>query len=190
MERAWPLWIRLIIEFLGTFVLVTVAAGSCVINAYFGGSPISRVATVIAPGAVVMAMIYTWGPLSGCTSMPRSPPVSRPAGSSRRAGLCRTGWLSSPGRSALPCSCRRCSVTSPRVGVPDLQARRGLAGIRHRDRHDGPGRFCCIASTPGRSVAGHLAMATGIDLRRRTRSHHGRGSGRVVVHGCVGFPRQ
>jgi len=111
-------------------------------------------------------------------------------GVSRRAGLCRTGWLSSPGRSALPCSCRRCSVTSPRVGVPDLQARRGLAGIRHRDRHDGPGRFCCIASTPGRSVAGHLAMATGIDLRRRTRSHHGRGSGRVVVHGCVGFPRQ
>jgi hypothetical protein len=104
--------------------------------------------TGIAPGAVVMAMIYTWGPLSGCTSMPRSPPVSRPAGSFRRAGLCRTGWLSSPGRSALSCSCRRCSVTSPWVGVPDLRARRGLAGIRHRDRHDGPGRFCCIASTP------------------------------------------
>jgi Major intrinsic protein len=52
----------------------------------------------------------------------------------------------------------------------------------------GPGRFCCIASTRGRSVAGHLAMAMGIDLRRRTRSHHGRGSGRVVVHGCVGLP--
>jgi aquaporin Z len=60
-----PLWIRLIIEFLGTFVLVTVAAGPGVINHYAGGNPISRTAAVIAPGAVVMAMIYAWGPLSG-----------------------------------------------------------------------------------------------------------------------------
>jgi aquaporin Z len=63
--RPRPLWIRLIIEFLGTFVLVTVAAGSGVINHYAGGGPISRTAAVIAPGAVVMAMIYAWGPLSG-----------------------------------------------------------------------------------------------------------------------------
>src|SRR5450432_2361942 len=63
--RQRPLWIRLIIEFLGTFVLVTVAAGSGVINHYVGGGPISRAAGVIAPGAVVMAMIYAWGPLSG-----------------------------------------------------------------------------------------------------------------------------
>jgi aquaporin Z len=59
------LWIRLIIEFIGTFVLVTVAAGAGVINQYAGGGPISRAAAVIAPGAVVMAMIYAWGPLSG-----------------------------------------------------------------------------------------------------------------------------
>jgi aquaporin Z len=59
------LWIRLIIEFLGTFILVTVAAGAGVINHYVGGGPISRTAAVIAPGAVVMAMIYAWGPLSG-----------------------------------------------------------------------------------------------------------------------------
>jgi hypothetical protein len=39
-------------------VLVTVAAGSGVINHYVGGGPISRTAAVIAPGAVVMAMIY------------------------------------------------------------------------------------------------------------------------------------
>ena len=32
--RQRPLWIRLIIEFLGTFILVTVAAGSGVINHY------------------------------------------------------------------------------------------------------------------------------------------------------------
>jgi aquaporin Z len=63
--RSRPLWIRLIIEFLGTFILVTVAAGSGVINHYAGGSPISRTAAVIAPGAVVMALIYAWGPLSG-----------------------------------------------------------------------------------------------------------------------------
>src|SRR6266852_5173807 len=60
-----PLWIRLIIEFLGTFALVTVAAGSGVINMYAGGGPISRTAAVIAPGALVMALIYAWGPLSG-----------------------------------------------------------------------------------------------------------------------------
>jgi len=59
------LWIRLIIEFLGTLVLVTVAAGAGVINHYAGGGPISRTAAVIAPGAAVMAMIYAWGPLSG-----------------------------------------------------------------------------------------------------------------------------
>src|SRR6266705_3682786 len=60
-----PLWIRQIMEFLGTCLLVTVAAGSGVINHYVGGGPISRTAAVIAPGAVVMAMIYAWGPLSG-----------------------------------------------------------------------------------------------------------------------------
>ena len=63
--RSRPLWIRLIIEFVGTFVLVTVAAGSGVITHYVGGGPISRTAAVIAPGAAVMAMIYAWGPLSG-----------------------------------------------------------------------------------------------------------------------------
>ena len=37
--RERPLWIRLIIEFLGALVLVTVAAGSGVINHYAGGNP-------------------------------------------------------------------------------------------------------------------------------------------------------
>src|SRR5215470_9308211 len=63
--RPRPLWIRLIIEFLGTLVLVTVAAGAGVINHYAGGGPISRTAAVIAPGGAVMAIIYAWGPLSG-----------------------------------------------------------------------------------------------------------------------------
>jgi aquaporin Z len=63
--RERPLRIRVIIEFLGTFVLVTVAAGSGVINHYAGDTPVSRAAAVIAPGVAVMAMIYAWGPLSG-----------------------------------------------------------------------------------------------------------------------------
>ena len=63
--RQRPLWIRVIIEFLGTALLVTVAAGSGVINRYVGSDPISRTAAVIAPGALVMALIYAWGPLSG-----------------------------------------------------------------------------------------------------------------------------
>jgi aquaporin Z len=63
--RHRPLWLRVIVEFFGTFILVTVAAGSGVINHYVGTDPISRTAAVIAPGAVVMAMIYALGPLSG-----------------------------------------------------------------------------------------------------------------------------
>jgi aquaporin Z len=63
--RSRPLYIRVIIEFLGTFLLVTVAAGAGVISYYAGGHPISRTAAVIAPGALVMALIYAWGPLSG-----------------------------------------------------------------------------------------------------------------------------
>src|SRR6185437_9936624 len=63
--RQRPLWIRLIIEFAGTFLLVTVAAGAGVINHYAGGGPITRGAAVVAPGLLVMALIYAWGPLSG-----------------------------------------------------------------------------------------------------------------------------
>jgi aquaporin Z len=68
--REHPFWIRLIVEGVGTFVLVCVAAGSGVINQYYlvqhlPPGPISRTAAVVAPGAVVMAMIYALGPLSG-----------------------------------------------------------------------------------------------------------------------------
>jgi aquaporin Z len=39
-----------------------------VINHCVGNSPISRTAAVIAPGAVVMAMIYALGRCPACTS--------------------------------------------------------------------------------------------------------------------------
>jgi len=60
-----PLATRVIIEFLGTALLVTVAAGAGVINRYAGGNTISRTAAVVSPGALVMVLIYAWGPLSG-----------------------------------------------------------------------------------------------------------------------------
>src|SRR5262249_58354581 len=63
--RQRPLWIRLIIEFVGTFVLVTVAAGSGVNNHYGGGGPIILAATVIPPVAVVMGICHTSCPLLG-----------------------------------------------------------------------------------------------------------------------------
>lgn len=36
-----PLWIRVIVELIGTFILVTVAAGAGVINQFAGGNPVS-----------------------------------------------------------------------------------------------------------------------------------------------------
>jgi aquaporin Z len=63
--KSRPLRIRLIIEFFGTFLLVTVATGSGVIDHYAGGQPVTKAAAFIAPGLLVMALIYAWGPLSG-----------------------------------------------------------------------------------------------------------------------------
>ena len=60
-----PLQLRMLVELLGTFLLVVVAAGSGVINRFAGGEPVTRAAAVVAPGALVMALIYAWGPLSG-----------------------------------------------------------------------------------------------------------------------------
>ena len=65
MLRSRPLSIRLIVEFIGSFLLVTVVVGAGVINHYAGGQPVTRAAAAIAAGALVMALIYAWGPLSG-----------------------------------------------------------------------------------------------------------------------------
>ncbi len=68
--RQHPFGIRLLVEFVGTFFLVCVAAGSGVINHYIERTsqlpaPIPHTSAVIAPGALVMALIYALGPLSG-----------------------------------------------------------------------------------------------------------------------------
>jgi aquaporin Z len=57
-------WRRLISEFVGTFLLVVVAAGGGVINAYSNGQ-IERAAAVTAPALMVMAIILFMGGISG-----------------------------------------------------------------------------------------------------------------------------
>lgn len=57
-------WRRWISEFIGTFFLVIVAAGAPMMNEAFDQS-IGRVAAVVAPGVMVMAMIMYMGKVSG-----------------------------------------------------------------------------------------------------------------------------
>ena len=55
---------RLLAELLGTFALTLVAAGGQVIAAVSDGG-LGQTAVVVAPGLLVMVMIYTLGPISG-----------------------------------------------------------------------------------------------------------------------------
>ena len=55
---------RLLAEFLGTFALVFAGTGAIVINAVSGGA-ITHVGIALTFGLIVLAMIYTFGDLSG-----------------------------------------------------------------------------------------------------------------------------
>jgi len=57
-------WRRLVSEVLGTFLLVLVAAGAAVVNARSRGQ-VPLDARVVAPGLMVMAIIYFMGTISG-----------------------------------------------------------------------------------------------------------------------------
>ena len=57
-------WRRLVSEVLGTFLLVLVAAGAAVVNARSHGQ-VPLDARVVAPGLMVMAVIYFMGTVSG-----------------------------------------------------------------------------------------------------------------------------
>lgn len=57
-------WRRLFAEFFGTLMLVVVAAGAPVVNAVSGGG-VSPTAQVVAPGLIVMALIYATGAVGG-----------------------------------------------------------------------------------------------------------------------------
>jgi len=114
--RAHPLWVRLIVEFVGTFILVCVAAGAGVINGYMalhhlGASPISRDAAVVAPGALVMALIYALGPLSGLHINPVVTIAFTARASSTPPGRSPTLWSSCSARARPRCSCSSCSGT-------------------------------------------------------------------------------
>lgn len=57
-------WRRLFAEFFGTLMLVIVAAGAPIVNAVSGGG-VSPTAQVVAPGLMVMALIYAIGAVGG-----------------------------------------------------------------------------------------------------------------------------
>ena len=63
LESAYE-WRRLFAETWGTFLLVVVAAGAVVVGAQSGGA-ISLGMKVVAPGLMVMAIIYFMGAVSG-----------------------------------------------------------------------------------------------------------------------------
>jgi aquaporin Z len=56
---------RLFSELFGTFLLVIVAVGGGLVNARFGGSAVPGPARAVAPGLLVMAVIFFMGSVSG-----------------------------------------------------------------------------------------------------------------------------
>jgi len=63
-KGAWSEWQRLAAEGIGTFFLVLVAAGAGVVDAVSGGL-VGPAAQAIAPGVMVLALIYALGETSG-----------------------------------------------------------------------------------------------------------------------------
>ncbi|MDH6132265.1 aquaporin Z [Kitasatospora sp. MAA4] len=64
VKGGWPEWERLTAEAVGTFFLVLVAAGAGVVAAVSRGE-VSPAAQAVAPGAMVLALIYALGETSG-----------------------------------------------------------------------------------------------------------------------------
>jgi len=58
-------WRRLFSELFGTFLLVTVAVGSSLVNSRFGGDAVPGPARAVGPGLMVMAVILFMGAVSG-----------------------------------------------------------------------------------------------------------------------------
>jgi len=87
---------KLVVEALGTALLVVIAVGVATMSFGFGaaGSSVSSgvVATALAFGLVVMALVYTIGPISGCHI---NPAVTLGALMARRIGLAEAGayWV-------------------------------------------------------------------------------------------------
>lgn len=121
-------WRRLFAEAWGTFLLVVVAAGGGVVDAHSGGA-ISLGMRVIAPGLMVMAIIYFMGAVGGAHLNPavtlafavrRNFPWSRVPGylgAQFLGGVAAAGFLQLMfgGMGAV-------GATTPAAGVSDLQA--------------------------------------------------------------------
>jgi aquaporin Z len=75
---------------LGTFALTFVAAGTVMAGDLSHGQ-VDHIAKAIAPGLVVMALIYAFGDVSARTSTPRSRSRSLCAATSRGDAFLATG---------------------------------------------------------------------------------------------------
>ena len=82
---------RLLAEFLGTFALVFAGTGAIVINAVSGGA-ITHVGVALTFGLIVLAMIYTFGDVSGAHF--------NPAVTVALAAAKRFAWRDVPGYAA------------------------------------------------------------------------------------------
>ncbi len=121
-------WRRLFSEAWGTFLLVVVAAGAGVIGALSGGA-VTLSMRVVAPGMMVMAIIYFMGSVGGAHLNPavtlafaarRNFPWRRVPG--YVAAQCAGGLAASGFLRAMFGNIARLGATIPGPGVSDVQA--------------------------------------------------------------------
>ena len=108
-------WRRLFAETWGTFLLVVVAAGADVVGAWTGGV-ITLEMKVVAPGLMVMAIIYFMGAVSGAHRIRRSPWRSRCGAIFPGIGSRDISERRSSGELPRPPSFGRCSARQDYLG--------------------------------------------------------------------------
>ena len=112
-------------ELLGTFALTLVAAGGEVI-AHVSGGEVSHAARAVAPGMLVLALIYAIGDASGAHFNPPSRSPSPPGGTSPGPASPATGPFSLWGQSVR----QACSVPSSGTLLGWVRASRTTASGR------------------------------------------------------------